>query len=64
VKRRCLMQGSNTLAESDAQPLHLCREDLRKLEWNTRYGGDRRERALGAFHAGLLTRKMDSQAGI
>jgi len=69
VKRRCLMQGSNTLAESDAQPLHLCREDLRKLEWNTRYGGARRERALDAFHAGLrghpsLTRKMDSQAGI
>ncbi|HUR37905.1 MAG TPA: archaemetzincin [Planctomycetota bacterium] len=53
VKRRCLMQGSNTLAESDAQPLHLCREDLRKLEWNTRHGGTRRERALRDFYAGL-----------
>lgn len=53
VKRRCLMQGSNTLAESDAQPLHLCREDRRKLEWNTGYGGARRERALGDFYAGL-----------
>jgi archaemetzincin len=53
VKRRCLMQGSNTLAESDAQPLPLCREDRRKLEWNTGYGGSRRERALSGFYAGL-----------
>jgi archaemetzincin len=28
---RCLMNGSNHLAESDARPLHLCPVDLRKL---------------------------------
>src|SRR5262249_59303341 len=42
VTHRCVMQGSNTLEESDGHPLHLCPEDLRKLEWNT--GIDRRDR--------------------
>jgi archaemetzincin len=42
VTHRCVMQGSNSLEESDGQPLHLCPEDLRKLEWNS--GVDRRER--------------------
>jgi archaemetzincin len=28
---RCLMNGSNHIAESDARPLHLCAVDLRKL---------------------------------
>jgi archaemetzincin len=32
---RCVMQGSSSLPESDAQPLHLCPIDLRKLAWNT-----------------------------
>jgi archaemetzincin len=31
---RCLMNGSNHLAESDARPLHLCPVDLRKLQWS------------------------------
>ncbi len=39
---RCLMQGANSVAEQDGQPLRLCPVDLRKLEWNT--GGDRRAR--------------------
>lgn len=43
VSRPCLMQGANTLEESDGQPLHLCPEDLRKLEWAT--GADRAARA-------------------
>jgi archaemetzincin len=29
---RCLMNGSNHLAESDARPMHLCPIDLRKLQ--------------------------------
>jgi archaemetzincin len=29
---RCLMNGSNHLAESDARPMHLCPVDLRKLQ--------------------------------
>ena len=28
---RCLMNGSNHIAESDARPLHLCPVDLHKL---------------------------------
>lgn len=28
---RCIMNGSNHIAESDARPLHLCAVDLRKL---------------------------------
>ena len=50
VTHRCVMQGSNSLEESDGHPLHLCPEDLRKLEWNC--GVDRRERyrRLEAFY--------------
>jgi len=64
VRRRCLMQGSNTLEESDGQPLELCREDLRKLEWNTGIPGDRRARALREFAVGTGQGKMDSDARI
>ena len=51
VTHRCVMQGSNTLEESDRHPLHLCPSDLRKLEWKT--GVDRvgRYRKLGAFYS-------------
>lgn len=51
VTHRCLMQGSNTLEESDGHPLHLCPADLRKLEWNT--GVDRQTRygRLQEFYA-------------
>jgi len=38
----CLMNGSNSLAESDRRPLFLCPVCLRKLEW--RLGFDRRKR--------------------
>lgn len=31
TRYRCLMNGSSNLEESDARPLHLCPEDLRKL---------------------------------
>ncbi|PYY02214.1 MAG: hypothetical protein DMG64_12310 [Acidobacteria bacterium] len=31
---RCIMNGSNHLAESDARPPHLCPVDLRKLYWS------------------------------
>jgi archaemetzincin len=41
---RCVMQGSNSLPESDAQPLHLCPIDLEKVAWNT--GVPRGERYL------------------
>jgi archaemetzincin len=31
---RCVLNGSNHLAESDARPMHLCPVDLRKLQWS------------------------------
>jgi archaemetzincin len=50
VTHRCVMQGSNTLEESDGHPLHLCPEDLRKLEWNTGIDRVGRYRRLQAFY--------------
>jgi archaemetzincin len=38
----CLMNGSNSLAESDRRPLFLCPVCVRKMEWHL--GFDRRER--------------------
>lgn len=38
----CLMCGSNSLAESDRRPVHLCPICLSKLEWNLKF--DRKER--------------------
>lgn len=32
----CVMNGSNHLAETDSQPLHICPIDLRKLHYSTR----------------------------
>ncbi|MBI3856344.1 MAG: hypothetical protein HY293_11710 [Planctomycetes bacterium] len=49
VTRPCVMQGSNTLEESDGQPLSLCPVDLRKLEWNTGLDREERERRLRDF---------------
>ena len=46
---RCLMNGSNHLAESDARPLHLCPVDLRKLEWSIGFDVVERYRRLLDF---------------
>ncbi|HLY11407.1 MAG TPA: archaemetzincin [Planctomycetota bacterium] len=53
VRRRCLMQGANTLEESDHQPLQPCAEDLRKLHWNTGVDLCRRADGLRDFYARL-----------
>lgn len=50
VKRPCLMQGSNTIEEADGQPLEVCPEDYRKLEWALDLDRGARARALAAFH--------------
>ncbi len=50
VTHRCVMQGSNSLEESDGQPLHLCPDDLRKLEWNVGVDRRARYRKLEAFY--------------
>jgi archaemetzincin len=47
---RCLMNGSNHLAESDARPLHLCPVDLRKLQWSIGFEVVERYRRLRDFH--------------
>jgi len=47
---RCLMNGSSHLAESDARPLHLFPEDLRKLQWSIGFDVVERYRRLRDFH--------------
>ena len=47
---RCLMNGSNHLAESDARPLHLCPVDLRKLQWSIGFDVVERYRRILDFH--------------
>lgn len=46
---RCLMNGSNHLAESDARPLHLCPVDLRKLHHSVGFDVIERYRRLHDF---------------
>jgi archaemetzincin len=46
---RCLMNGSNHLAEADARPLHLCPVDLRKLEWSIGFNVVERYQQLQKF---------------
>ena len=46
----CVMNGSNSLAESDRRPIHLCPECLRMFRWNTGFDIPARYRALKAFY--------------
>jgi len=47
---RCVMNGSNHLAEADARPLHLCPVDLRKLQWSVGFDVIERYQRLRDFH--------------
>ncbi len=47
---QCVMNGSNSLEESDAQPLELCPVCLRKLQWNMGFDVAERFRGLRDFH--------------
>jgi archaemetzincin len=47
---RCLVNGSNHLAEADRRPLHLCPVCLRKLQWSVGFDVENRYRDLKAFH--------------
>jgi archaemetzincin len=47
---RCIMNGSNHLAESDAKPIHLCPECLRKLQYSVGFSLPDRYRKLAAFY--------------
>lgn len=46
---RCLMNGSNHLAEADGRPLHLCPVDLRKLHSSIGFDVVERYRCLRKF---------------
>ncbi len=45
---RCVLNGSNHLAETDARPMHLCPVDLRKLQWSVGFDVLERYRRLRA----------------
>jgi predicted Zn-dependent protease len=53
VRRRCLMQGANTIEECDGHPLQPCDEDFRKLCWNTGLDPAKRAADLAAFYQAL-----------
>jgi archaemetzincin len=42
VVAKCTMNGSNSLAESDRQPLRLCAQCQSKLQWNIKYDNKKR----------------------
>ncbi len=46
----CVMNGSNSLAESDGRPIHLCPVCLKKLRWNLGFDVVKRYEALRAFY--------------
>jgi archaemetzincin len=46
VAAKCTMNGSNSLPESDRQPLRLCSECQQKLNWNIGYDNNKRLRDL------------------
>jgi len=48
---QCVMNGSNSLRESDARPIHLCPECLRKFRWNIGFDVVAHYEALQAFYA-------------
>ena len=46
----CVINGSNSLAESDRRPLALCPECLKKFRWNIGFDVPARYEALRAFY--------------
>jgi len=60
----CVMNGTNSLVETDRRPLHLCPVCLAKLHWNLRFDPAKRYRALAAFYReqGLLPEARFAEA--
>ena len=46
----CVMNGTNSLAESDTRPIHLCPVCLRKLRWNIGFDMIARYQGLQTFY--------------
>ena len=55
----CVMNGSNHLEESDSRPLHLCPQDLRKLQWSVGFEVYSRYRLLAELYRDL---SLDDEA--
>ena len=49
----CVMNGSNTLDESDRRPLHLCPVDLRKLHHSVGFDVIKRYETLRKFYSSV-----------
>jgi archaemetzincin len=49
VRYECVMNGSNSLNETDRKPVELCPDCLRKLAYTLEFDPVERYRALGAF---------------
>ncbi len=45
----CVMNGSNSLPESDSRPNRLCSDCLRKLQWNLNFDVKLRVEKLQAY---------------
>ena len=45
----CLMNGSNSLTETDRAPLHFCPACLRKIHWGLRFQPSERYQELANF---------------
>jgi archaemetzincin len=56
----CVMNGSNSLDESDRQPLHLCPACLKKLQWNRGFDVLARYERLSGFYE---ARGLAAEAG-
>ena len=53
IAHHCVMNGSNHLGESDAAPLHLCPQCLRKLQWSVGFDVVERYRRLATVYREL-----------
>ncbi len=59
VQYHCLMNGANSLDESDRAPLYLCPEDLKKVQWNAKFDVIPRYEKILAF---FKNHKLDQDA--
>jgi archaemetzincin len=50
-KYECVMNGCNSLDESDRRPIHLCPECLKKFRWNLGFNVAERYEGLRKFYA-------------
>ena len=67
----CVMNGTNSLAETDARPIHLCPECLKKFRWNIGFDPVARYEALKTFYerhglieeAAWVQKRLDETGG-